>query len=67
MIYSLLEPLVIVTCCVFKYFRFILKVEKVHSPAGNFFKRRVEKTYLIWNVGGGVLKALTKKIYPSLF
>ena len=34
MIYSLLGPLVIVTCCVFKYFRFLLKPEKVHSPPG---------------------------------
>jgi len=34
MIYGLLGPLIIVTCCVFKYFIFILKLEKVHSPPG---------------------------------
>jgi len=34
LIYSLLEWLVTVTCCVFKYFRLILKPEKVHGPPG---------------------------------
>jgi hypothetical protein len=34
MIYSLLGPLIIVTCCVLKYLRFILRLEKVHSPPG---------------------------------
>jgi len=34
LIYSLLEHLIIVTCCVFRYFVFILKPEKVHSPPG---------------------------------
>jgi hypothetical protein len=45
-----------------------VKPEKVHGPpAGNFFKRRVEKTYLIWKAGGrgGVARPLTKKIDPG--
>jgi len=28
---SLLEHLIIVKCCAFKYFRLVLKLEKVHS------------------------------------
>jgi len=34
LMYSLLEHLIRVKCCIFKYFRFILKLEKVHSPPG---------------------------------
>jgi len=30
----MLEHLLIVKCCVFKYFRFLLKLKKVHSPPG---------------------------------
>jgi len=30
----MLEHLITVTCCVFKYFRLVLKLEKVHSPPG---------------------------------
>lgn len=32
MVYSPFECLIIVTYCVFKYFEFILKPQKVHSP-----------------------------------
>ena len=33
------------------------------TTPGNFFKRSMEKTYLIWKVrgGGGILRVLTKK------
>jgi len=43
--------------------------QPTRSAARNFFKRSVEKTYLIWKAGGGgeVPRALTKKIYPVLF
>jgi len=39
LIYSLLEHLIIVTCCVFKYFRFVLnpkrfKHSNIHGPPG---------------------------------
>ena len=34
MIYSLLRCLIVVTCCVSKYFRFILKPERVQGPPG---------------------------------
>jgi len=34
LIYHLLEHLTVVTCCVFKYFTFILNSEKVHDPPG---------------------------------
>jgi hypothetical protein len=33
-LYSLLKHMILVTCCVFKYFKFVLKPEKVHSPPG---------------------------------
>ena len=50
-----------------------VKLEKVHGPpVGNFFKRRVEKTYLFWKktypiwkaVGGGGTKSLNQKNRP---
>jgi len=77
MIYSLLGPLVLVTCCVFKYFRFILKAEMVHSPPGAqpevSSKEGWKKHTLfgwkhtLFGRRGGNPRALTKKIYPGLF
>jgi len=40
-----------------------VKPEKFYPPpAGNFSKRRVEKTYLVWKVGGGGTESLNQKI-----
>ena len=56
LIFSLLRHLNIVTYCVFKYFRFTLKLEKIQGPpdhSSNFFKKAWKKIYLVWKVRGG--------------
>ena len=74
MVYSPFGCLIIVTYCIFKYFGFILKPQKLHSPPGaqpeisskEVWKKKYPfwmKTYLIWKAGGeGLPRALIKKI-----
>jgi len=76
--YSLLEHLIIVTNCVFKYFRSIWKLEKVYGPPGAqpeiSSKEGWEKHTIFGQKhtlfgrqegGGAVARALTKKIDPG--
>ena len=69
MVYSLLGHLIIVTCCVLYLF---LESEKVHGSPGAQLEisskvRWKKHTFFGRWECGGILRALTKKIYPVLF